>query len=157
MARILSSFSGTRFSFAAHAFDAFQEPEALRRNLAESSFCVTDCEYNRRYMAGVAPELAHHVGPDDRLILKLYHPQDGVEMDAIYRIVQSFALPFPFHAAPAIDMNGHTKYDAYVLELFTDKNGDVLGVAPGELFTRTPGPVPLGTTDLRLELNALRQ
>ena len=105
----------------------------------------------------VAPELAHHIGQDDRLILKLYYPQDGVEMGAIYRIVQSFALPFAFHAAPTIDMNGHTKYDAYVLELFTDKNGNVLAVAPGELFTRTPGPVPLGTTDLRLELNALRQ
>ena len=105
----------------------------------------------------VAPELAHHVGPDDRLILKLYHPQDGVEMDAIYRIVQSFALPFAFHAAPTIDMNGRAKYDAYVLELFTDKNGNVLAVAPGELFTRTPGPVPLGTTDLRLELNTLRE
>ena len=105
----------------------------------------------------VAPELAHHIGQDDRLILKLYYPQDGVEMDATYRIVQSFALPFPFHAAPAIDMNGHTKYDAYVLELFTDKNGDVLAVAPGELIARTPGPVPLGTTDLRLQLIAERE
>ena len=28
----------------------------------------------------VAPGLAHHVGPDDRLILKLYHPEGGVEM-----------------------------------------------------------------------------
>lgn len=105
----------------------------------------------------VAPELAHHVGRDDRLILKLYHPQDGIEMDATYRIVESFSLPFAFHAAPSIDMNGRTKYDAYVLELFTDKNGDVLAVAPGELIARTPGPVPLGTTDLRLELNDLRE
>jgi hypothetical protein len=105
----------------------------------------------------VAPELAHHVGRGDRLILKLYYPKDGIEMDATYRIVGSFALPFAFHAAPSIDMNGHTKYDAYVLELFTDKNGDVLAVAPGELFARTPGPVPLGTTDLRLQLNAERE
>jgi hypothetical protein len=105
----------------------------------------------------VARDLAHYIGQDDRLILKLYYPQDGVEMDATYRIVQSFALPFPFHAAPAIDMNGHTKYDAYVLELFTDKNNDVLAVAPGELIARTPTPVPLGTSDLRLELNAARE
>ena len=66
-------------------------------------------------------------------------------------------MPFAFQTGPSIDMNGRSKYDAYVLELFTDKNGNVLAVAPGELFTRTPGPVPLGTTDLRLELNALRQ
>ena len=105
----------------------------------------------------VAPELARHIGQRDRLILKLYHPKDGIEMDATYRIVQSFALPFAFQTAPSIDMNGRAKYDAYVLELFTDKNGDVVAVAPGELFSRTPGPVPLGTTDLRLELNALRE
>jgi hypothetical protein len=104
----------------------------------------------------VAPELAHHIGPDDRLILKLYYPQDGVEMDATYRIVRSFSLPFAFQVAPSIDMNGRTKYDAYVLELFTDKNGDVLAVAPGELIARTPTPVPLGTRDLSLELNAAR-
>jgi hypothetical protein len=105
----------------------------------------------------VAPDLAHHVGRDDRLIMKLYHPKDGIEMDATYRIVQSFSLPFAFQAAPSIDMNARTKYDAYVLELFTDKNDDVLAVAPGELIARTPGPVPLGTRDLRLELNALRE
>jgi hypothetical protein len=54
-------------------------------------------------------------------------------------------------------MSGSTKFDAYVLELFTDKDGDVLGTAPGELITRTPEPVPLGTRDLRLELNATRE
>lgn len=105
----------------------------------------------------VAPELAHHVGRDDRLIIKLYHPKDGVELDATYRIVPSFSLPFNFQAAPSIDMNARTKYDAYVLELFTDKNDDVLAIAPGELIARTPAPVPLGTTDLQLELNAARE
>jgi hypothetical protein len=105
----------------------------------------------------VAPELAHHVGPNDRLILKLYFPRDGIEMDATYRIVERFSLPFAFDVAPSIDMSRRTKYDAYVLELFTDKDDDVLAVAPGELIARTPGPVPLGTTDLSLELNAARE
>jgi hypothetical protein len=105
----------------------------------------------------VAPDFAHHVGPDDRLIIKLYHPKDGVEMDAKYQIVPRFSLPFAFQAAPSIDMNARTKYDAYVLELFTDKNDDVLATAPGELIARTPAPVPLGTQDLRLELNAARE
>lgn len=105
----------------------------------------------------VAPELAHDVGQDDRLIIKLYHPKGGVELDAKYQIVPSFSLPFAFQAAPSIDMNARTKYDAYVLELFTDKDDDVLAIAPGELIARTPAPVPLGTTDLQLELNAARE
>jgi hypothetical protein len=105
----------------------------------------------------VTPDLAEHVGPNDRLIIKLYHPKDGIEMDAKYQIVPSFSLPFAFQAAPSIDMNARTKYDAYVLELFTDNNDDVLAIAPGELIARTPGPVPLGTTGLQLELNATRE
>ena len=105
----------------------------------------------------VTPDLAQHIGPDDRLIIKLYHPENGVEMDAKYQIVPSFSLPFAFRAAPSIDMNARTKYDAYVLELFTDKNEDVLATAPGELIARTAAPVPLGTEDLRLELNATRE
>jgi hypothetical protein len=105
----------------------------------------------------VASELAHHIGPDDRLIIKLFHPKDGIEMDAKYQIVPSFSLPFAFVASPSMDMNARTKYDAYVLELFTDKDGDVLAIAPGELVARTPAPVPLGTADLQLELNAARE
>jgi hypothetical protein len=105
----------------------------------------------------VAPDVAHHIGPNDRLIIKLYHLENGIEMDAKYQIVPSFSLPFAFQAAPSIDMNAQTKYDAYVLELFTDKNNDVLATAPGELIARTQAPVPLGTQDVRLELNATRE
>jgi hypothetical protein len=105
----------------------------------------------------VAPGLAHHIGPNDRLIIKLYHPENGVEMDAKYQIVPRLTLPFEFQATPSIDMSGQTKFDTYVVELFTDKDEDVLGMASGELIARTPAPVPLGTTDLRLELNAARE
>jgi hypothetical protein len=105
----------------------------------------------------VAPGLAHHIGPDDRLIIKLYHPKDGVELDATFQIVPRFELPLEFLAAPSVDMSGRTKFDAYVLELFTDKDDDVLGTAPGELLARTLDPVPLGTTGLQLELNVERE
>ena len=105
----------------------------------------------------VAPGLAHHIGSNDRLIIKLYHPENGVEMDAKYQIVPRLALPFEFQATPSVDMSGQTKFDTYVVELFTDKDEDVLGRASGELIARTPAPVPLGTTDLRLELNATRE
>jgi hypothetical protein len=105
----------------------------------------------------VAAALAQYIGPKDRLIIKLYHPRDGVELDATYQIVPRFELPLEFLAAPSIDMSGRTKFDAYMLELFTDKDDDVLGTAPGELFARTLDPVPLGTTGLQLELNAKRE
>lgn len=102
----------------------------------------------------VAPALAEQVVPGDRLIIKLFHPGDGVELDAKYQIVDDFTLPRELVAAPSIDMSGQTKFDDYVVEVFTDKDRDVLSVAPGELIARTPEPVPLGTTGLVLELTA---
>ena len=44
-----------------------------------------------------------------------------------------------------------------MLEVFTDKDGDVVRAAPGELVARTPKPVPLGTTSPVLALNARRE
>ena len=61
IARLLSRFSGRPYSFAGHATDVFQDPDALRENLAGAKFMVTDCEYNRRHIASVAPEHAHKV------------------------------------------------------------------------------------------------
>lgn len=110
-----------------------------------------------RGVVTVTPDLADHVAPDDRLIIKLYRPERGVELDAKYQIVARFTLPFPFLAAPSIDMNARSKYDTYVVEVLTDKDGDPAKIASGELIARTSEPVPLGTRDLRLELNALRE
>jgi len=61
IARLLSSFTGRPYSFATHATDAFQDPDALRENLRGARFCVTDCEYNRRHIVEVAPDQAHKV------------------------------------------------------------------------------------------------
>ncbi len=61
IARLLARFSGRPYSFAGHATDVFQDPGALRENLAGATFMVTDCEYNRRHIVGVAPEHAHKV------------------------------------------------------------------------------------------------
>ena len=105
----------------------------------------------------VRPDLRRHVEPGDRLVIKLFHPIGGVERDQKYRIVDSFELPLDFSVAPAIDMNGRTRHKAYVVEVFTDKDRDVLSVTAGELETRTPDTVPLGTRRLRLELDSLRR
>jgi hypothetical protein len=129
---------------------------ALAPMLAASWAAAAEMQVIRGTLT-VAPDLAHHIGPNDRLIIKLYHPENGVEMDAKYQIVPRLSVPFEFQATPSIDMSGQTKFDAYVVELFTDKDDDVLGTAPGELIARTPAPIPLGTTNLRLELNAARE
>ena len=101
---------------------------------------------------GVHPDLMEHVSPDDRLVLKLFHPGNGVELDAKYSILPTFSPP-----TPTFDMTGRSKWKSYVVQAFTDRDGDVLSVVPGELFATTREPVPLGTSGLRLELNTLRK
>jgi hypothetical protein len=105
----------------------------------------------------VRPDLAGHIAPGDRLILKIYHPGATAELDATYRIVSTFTLPTEFRFGPAIDMNGRTRYHAYIVEVFTDTDSDVLSIAPGEVMARSDGLVPLGTTGLRLVLDTPRQ
>ena len=105
----------------------------------------------------VSSDLAHHISPNDRLIIKLFHPGNGVELDAKYAISPSFTLPVEFRIAPTFDMSGRSKWKSYLVQVFTDKDGDVLSVAPGELFASTPGVVPLGTAGLALELDTLRK
>ena len=101
----------------------------------------------------VSPELAHHIDVGDRLIMKLYHPgENGLEMDAKFQIADEFSLPVEFRIGPSISMSGDTKHQTYVVEVFTDKDRDVLSVVPGELIARTPEPLPLGTKGIVLEL-----
>ena len=105
----------------------------------------------------IPADLVPRISPDDRLVLKLFHPGNGVELDAKYSILPTFSLPVEFRIAPTLDMTGRSKWKSYVVQAFTDRDGDVLSVVPGELFATTPGPVPLGTSGLVLELNALRK
>ncbi len=103
----------------------------------------------------VRADMAQHIAMDDRLIIKLYVPSDGIERDPKFQILPDFTLPLTFRIAPTIDMSGRTKWPSYIVEVFTDKDNDVLSVASGELIARTLELVPLGTTGVVLELNAL--
>lgn len=121
---------------------------------------VVGADEPRRFIEGtihVQPDLAQHVSPEDRLIIKLFHPGDGVELDAKYAILETFTLPVDFRIAPTFDMSGGSKWKSYVVQVLTDKDADVLSVAPGELLGGTRDPVPLGTTGLTLELDSLRK
>jgi hypothetical protein len=104
----------------------------------------------------VDPALAGQIAAGDRLVIKLFHPGTGAELDAQYRTLDKFSLPLEFTLTPSSDMSGQPKFKDYVVEVFTDRDGDILKVAPGELGARTPGPVPLGTTGLVLELKPRR-
>lgn len=101
--------------------------------------------------------MAQHISQGDRLIIKLYYPGDGIERDPKFQILPDFTLPLPFRIAPTIDMSGRTKWTSYIVEVFTDKDHDVLSIVPGELIARTPELVPLGTAGVVLELNTLRK
>jgi hypothetical protein len=105
----------------------------------------------------VDPAFAGQIEAGDRLVIKLFHPGAGVELDPQYRTIDDFTLPFEFSARPSTDMSGRTRFQDYVVEVFTDKDDDVLKVAPGELKARSAGPVRLGTTGLVLELKARRE
>lgn len=105
----------------------------------------------------VQADMGHHISKGDRLIIKLYYPSGGIERDPKFQILSDFTLPLTFRIAPTIDMSGRTKWPSYIVEAFTDKDDDVLSVAPGELVARTPGVVRLGTTGVVLELNTLRK
>jgi hypothetical protein len=104
----------------------------------------------------VDPGLAGQIATGDRLVVKLSHPGAGAELDAQYRTIDKFNLPLEFTLTPSTDMSGQPKFKDYVVEVFTDRDGDILKLAPGELGARTPGPVPLGTTGLVLELKPRR-
>ena len=105
----------------------------------------------------VKPELKQKLSPADRLVIKLFHPKDGIEMDAKYSIMSNFQLPLQFRVSPYIVMDGTTRHNKYVIEVFTDKDQNVLGVADGELAGRTSGTVDLGSRGLRIILNHSRE
>ena len=54
-------------------------------------------------------------------------------------------------------MDGTTRHEKYVIEVFTDKDQDVLGIADGELLGRTADTVDLGSRDLQITLDHLRK
>lgn len=105
-----------------------------------------------RGTVSAAPEHAAGIAAGDRLVIKIYHPGDGVEHDPKYKYVRDFSLPADFAISPPIDMNGNARWPVWRVEIFTDRDGDVLSVVDGELFAATPEPLPLGRRGVVLEL-----
>lgn len=100
----------------------------------------------------VAPDLVDTVGESDRLVIKMYHPDDGVEKDLKYWIVEEYAFPQDFRIAPTVNMAGNARWEDYVIEVYTDRDRNVLNLIDGELWVSTGTLVPLGTDALELVL-----
>ena len=78
-------------------------------------------------------------------------------MDAKYSIVRNFQLPLKFRITPYILMDRSTRHEKYIIEVFTDKDKDLLRIESGELFGTTPDILQLGSRDVRLLLDQLRE
>lgn len=100
----------------------------------------------------VAPNAADRIKPSDRLVIKIHHPDAGIEKDAKYQIVKSFDLPLIFKIAPTLDMSKRTKWNDYIVEVFTDRDGDVTTMVADELYATSDGLVPVGAKNVWLEL-----
>lgn len=99
-----------------------------------------------------APAHAALVAEADRLAIKIYSPGPGVERDPKYRYFREFSLPMAFSVSPPIDMNGNARWPLWRVVAFTDRDGDVLSLADGELFAETPEALPLGSRGVVLKL-----
>jgi len=93
---------------------------------------------------------------NERLIIKFYYPENGIEKDQTFRIFTNARFPFEFSNGPDLDMSRRTKWPAYVVEVFTDLDGDVLKVSDNELFATTETPVEIGQRGVRLILKPTR-
>ncbi len=103
----------------------------------------------------IPQEQRQALGEADRLVIKIYHPgRDGFEKDPKYTFRQASDLPMAFRVAPPIDMNGNARWPTFIVEAFTDNDGDVLSLNDGEFFATTGDPLPLGTEGIVLTLQA---
>lgn len=57
----VAALLGVPWSFTAHAWDVFTAWEAMEDKLAACAFCVTVCDYNRRWIAERAPAFADRI------------------------------------------------------------------------------------------------
>lgn len=98
----------------------------------------------------VSPQYEDRVAESDRLVVLLFDPSQGRPVAfRIYshaRLPREFSVTLPPQARAAAE-------DAYELRVVTDKDDNPFGAAEGELVGRSEEPVPLGTTDLRFELD----
>ncbi|MDH4246895.1 MAG: hypothetical protein OEW39_03675 [Deltaproteobacteria bacterium] len=94
--------------------------------------------------------LKDNVTPKDRLIVMLFDPE--VMRPVSIKMIPHALLPQKFSITLPQEAQARAK-KAYSLRVITDKNDSPFQSAPGELVGRSAQPIPLGTRDLKFELN----
>ncbi len=94
--------------------------------------------------------LQSKIKAQERLIVLLFDPQLG--RPVAFRIIESATLParFSIYLPPAQHQNAKKSYD---LRILTDHDNQPFRAVAGEVIGRSNKPIPLGTTNLRFELN----
>ena len=87
-----------------------------------------------------------------RLIIKLYYPDEGILKDETYRIYNDPVFPLQFDVGPGLDMSRRTKWPAYIIEAYTDLDGNVATLAANELRAISTKLIPTGTKDIEFIL-----
>lgn len=116
---------------------------------------VASASDDQRMIKGVVHLHTSVVGlasPSDRLVFKLFHPQDGIQKDLTYRFYRSPSFPFSFEVGPNIDMSKRTKWRSYVVEVSIDRDKNPGEVSASEPSATSQALVPLGASGLELVL-----
>jgi len=116
---------------------------------------VATASDDQRMLKGVVhlhKSLVGSISPNDRLVFKLFHPQDGIEKDLTYRFFRSPSFPFSFEVGPNIDMSKRTKWRSYVIEVSIDQDKNPSEVSASEPSATSDALVPLGASGLDLLL-----
>ena len=87
----------------------------------------------------------------DRLVLILVDPRTGEA--AAVRTETPVSPPQTIVIGQQDARDGRVLYGAYTLIIFTDKDGDMYRVTPGEVFGRSPHPIELGTEGILLMMD----
>ncbi|HKJ00005.1 MAG TPA: hypothetical protein VKB51_16125 [bacterium] len=96
----------------------------------------------------VSKQLASNIEPSDHLVILMFDPDQP--RPVAFKIIPHALLPQRFVVSLP---PGTPAKKAYNLHVVTDKDNNPFGAAPGELVGRSSKPIPLGTTDLKFELD----
>lgn len=147
----LSRLLGVPFSVTAHAYDIFQHPRNLQVKLDRAAFVTTGCDYNVRYLKGIAarPERVHRIvmGIDGERFKRRRPPADGRTVIAIGRLVEKKGFSYLLDAVTQLHRRGAV--DRLVLVGDGPLGGELraqarsLGIEDAVEFRGTLGPAAI--------------
>ena len=99
----------------------------------------------------VSPLLSDKVDLSDRLVIMLFDKNQG--RPVAFNIISNFKVPQKFSIGQINAMEGQVLNGKYSLRILTDKNNKPFQSSIGELIGRSKELIPLGTENLKFELD----